>query len=111
LLAQRFYCQSYRYLLLVHRCTPPGNVCEPVKLCSSLSQRPYPLSISSFYRIVIIVLLFYYCSTCTHLASPSHDANNFPLCSVVHRRHEEITTGNLTLTKPSQIIRTASKLN
>ena len=34
----------------------------------SLSPRPYPLSISSFNRIVIIVLLFYYCSTSSHLS-------------------------------------------
>jgi hypothetical protein len=111
LLAQRFYCQSYRYLLLVHRCTPPGNICEPVKLCSSLSQRPYPLSISSFYRIVIIVLLFYYCSTCSHLVCPSRNANIFLLWCVVYGRHEDITKVDFMLTAPSQVIRIVSKLN
>ena len=70
LLAQRFCCQSHRYLLLVHR-SPSTWQClrkSQYSYTGSLSPRPYPLSISSFNRIVIIVLLFYYCSTSSHLS-------------------------------------------
>src|SRR6266487_1624433 len=44
---------------------------------------------------------------CTSSCPSLHNANTFPLCSVMHGRFEDITRVDLILTEPSQMIRSS----